>query len=557
MEFSLREQVPIKYETIYKYTKDRRLTEKNLKPYLLNLETRGVTWKTLELLANRYIDDNDLHFDDCVGGPSLDEPTYLYAHTISEFAGTTLKNPTVIYVGISSVENVGATNEKQHYKRAFTRSRTRIWKDVLKYSGKHTVHIFPYRLESKACNEIEMYLIDLLGRFFIPEPYKGALLNLMRNPIDCYHLQQSRKTWLKNNPHKIGKGGVISLQKQLILANEDINQKVGNRMRERFTNITDKEKKEYIEPSIGFWPDFNDWKNKLLKQYAHKHKNLLNNGNWKKIKITPEYTKQLQLVQNSGVYHRVFRPDRAQQSGIFHGQEVIFPEYRENKIKAYLGLGSSTLPDLKKTNNLSSVGSDTEVSVVFSQWDGFWVPNYKALIEEFKLENSRSEAIPTKEREITPAGAEIQKKFDEAIASIEELGDFEEWIVKTLKPYKHDTDYGSQHYPSHFLENPHYIRAFQKIETRKDIFFRSTRGSRIKSYGDFGEDLIYLETSYIKGPCWAPSKKLLKKLYKQEKIRINKLKYEALQKAGLVDVEIKKPEEYNYRNTTKPGFFRF
>ena len=54
------------------------------------------------------------------------------------------------------------------------------------------------------------------------------------------------------------------------------------------------------------------------------------------------------------------------------------------------------------------------------------------------------------------------------------------------------------------------------------------RADSPKRFWDYS--LIYLETPKKMGPCWAPSKKLLKDLYKEEKNRVNTLKLEIYKK---------------------------
>ena len=57
------------------------------------------------------------------------------------------------------------------------------------------------------------------------------------------------------------------------------------------------------------------------------------------------------------------------------------------------------------------------------------------------------------------------------------------------------------------------------------MFIYFDRADNAKRFWDYS--LIYLETSKKTGPCWAPSKKLLKHLYNKEKNRVNTLKLEA------------------------------
>ena len=52
------------------------------------------------------------------------------------------------------------------------------------------MHVLPIRLEAQPCNDLEIQLIDVLGRFCIPEPYQGPLVNLARDPHDPSYLSE-------------------------------------------------------------------------------------------------------------------------------------------------------------------------------------------------------------------------------------------------------------------------------------------------------------------------------------------------------------------------------
>jgi len=120
-----------------------------------------------------------------------------------------------------------------------------------------------------------------------------------------------------------------------------------------------------------------------------------------------------------------------------------------------------------------------------------------------------------------------------AMSKVEELENWESWVEKTLEPYKHETDYGTRYQPSNFLNDSTYLQKLEEIKKKTDMFTHFNRADNAKRSG-WDWNLIYLETPKKMGPCWAPSKKLLKKLYDDEKNRVNTLKLEALQSEGLV-----------------------
>ena len=99
---------------------------------------------------------------------------------------------------------------------------------------------------------------------------------------------------------------------------------------------------------------------------------------------------------------------------------------------------------------------------------------------------------------------------------------------KTLEPYKHETDYGTRYQPSNFLNDSTYLQKLEEIKKKSDMFMHFNRADNVKRFWDY--NLIYLETNKKTGPCWAPSKKLLQDLYKQEKSRVNALKLEIYKK---------------------------
>ena len=111
---------------------------------------------------------------------------------------------------------------------------------------------------------------------------------------------------------------------------------------------------------------------------------------------------------------------------------------------------------------------------------------------------------------------------------------------------EHEVNYGTRSKPSNYSTDPKYpdyirsfkgfafgSKAFKEIKKRPDIFIRYGRADTAKRSG-WDWDLIYLETDKKRGPCWAPSKKLLQNLYQEEVNRINTLKLKALQSEGLV-----------------------
>ena len=122
MAFTPRPQAPVHYEILY--AKDRSLTKEEFPSYLLNLQTQGVTWDTLQDIAEEYITTHNLDYDTNPGGPSLKAPCYFYAHTINEFNGISLENPIVIYVGISIVEKVSPKTLNSKFSRAFNKSES-------------------------------------------------------------------------------------------------------------------------------------------------------------------------------------------------------------------------------------------------------------------------------------------------------------------------------------------------------------------------------------------------------------------------------------------------
>lgn len=94
----------------------------------------------------------------------------------------------------------------------------------------------------------------------------------------------------------------------------------------------------------------------------------------KNIEITSDYTNTLKNIQESGIFYRTLRRDRAKETGEVYGKNLVYPEYRTKNVTAYL-----------KSND-SYQG--TQVSDVLAQCDGYWVLNRKALIDKHKLETS-------------------------------------------------------------------------------------------------------------------------------------------------------------------------
>ena len=115
MAFSPRIRAPEAYEKLY--TKDRPLADTDLQRYLDCVLDKGVTWNILKGIAEEYITTNNLSFDTNAGGSSLNESSYLYAHTISSFGGTQVPE-TVIYVGISGGEKIPSTVLSAQFNRA-------------------------------------------------------------------------------------------------------------------------------------------------------------------------------------------------------------------------------------------------------------------------------------------------------------------------------------------------------------------------------------------------------------------------------------------------------
>lgn len=186
------------------------------------------------------------------GGPSLKKPCYLYGHTINEYNNTPIPE-TVIYVGISIAENTN-TNVKSFqskFARAFNKTesgRSLLWHGVVDNSGGHKVHIFPIRLESQPCNDLEIRLMDILGRFCIAELYQGPLVNVARVNHDPYRLRENNPTLprSKNNPQMLGKGGVYSMQVQIMRADEDHRAKTSKEGRKRFSEKSIEKKDRFF-----------------------------------------------------------------------------------------------------------------------------------------------------------------------------------------------------------------------------------------------------------------------------------------------------------------------
>ena len=82
MSFTPRSQAPETDETLFAH--DRLFTKEDVQPYLFNLQNQGVTWNTVEAIAEEYITTNNLSFDTNPGGPLLEQPCYLYTHTITQ-----------------------------------------------------------------------------------------------------------------------------------------------------------------------------------------------------------------------------------------------------------------------------------------------------------------------------------------------------------------------------------------------------------------------------------------------------------------------------------------
>ena len=74
------------------------------------------------------------------------------------------------------------------------------------------MHILPIRLEGKPCNDIEIYFIDILGRFCLPEAYQGPLVNFNRDFRDPEQQREQSLQYYEDNPHLKGEGGIISIR---------------------------------------------------------------------------------------------------------------------------------------------------------------------------------------------------------------------------------------------------------------------------------------------------------------------------------------------------------
>mgnify|MGYP005628877303 FL=1 len=194
------------------------------------------------------------------------------------------------------------------------------------------------------------------------------------------------------------------------------------------------------------------------------------------------------------------------------------------------------------------------MSSVLGQCDAYWIADNQALLNHFlaiekSIEPNDQASGEEKCSFGTPCGAlssittedsqiDNTKKLSNAVArmevamsKVEELENWESWVEKALEPYKHETDYGTRSQPSNFLNDSTYLQKLEEIK-KNDMFMHFNRADNPKRFWDYS--LIYLETPKKMGPCWAPSKKLLKKLYDNEKNRVNTLKLKALQSEGLV-----------------------
>ena len=72
-------------------------------------------------------------------------------------------------------------------------------------------------------------------------------------------------------------------------------------------------------------------------RHEYEKNDLFQNLNDKEIEITADYTKQLKTIQESGYFRRVIRRDHAKDNATkTYGVNLVFPEYRDKKIEAYL-----------------------------------------------------------------------------------------------------------------------------------------------------------------------------------------------------------------------------
>ena len=111
--------IPKGVKIVYNSTSDFSQEDYNL--YYSILKTQGISWSTLRLKAEKYIMIGKLASDIKPGGPSLTNPSYLYAHTIDNFSGTPIPE-TVICIGISGDEDISKIGLQGQFGRAFDKT---------------------------------------------------------------------------------------------------------------------------------------------------------------------------------------------------------------------------------------------------------------------------------------------------------------------------------------------------------------------------------------------------------------------------------------------------
>lgn len=527
------------------------LSESDLNLYLSILQTQGISWNILSFKAHQYISIGKLSVDKEIGGPSLEKSCYFYAHTIDNFNGVQIPE-TVIYIGISIDEDITKVGYQGQFGRAFDKSekqRNWLWHTIMDKVEGYKVNILPLRLESNDCKTIETYFIDRMGRFCFPEPYQGPLVNIRRDHRDPHERSEESLRFYKENPHFKGEGGVLSIIQKNRWSDSSIRESQSYRLNNHIEGLTEEQKKARKENTTKHFEPFNEWKDNFIAQFCYddillEKLQIPNTGNlfesYKDIEVTKEYTKKLESIQESGFFYRQKRRDHAKRNLESYGATLVFPEYREKKIKKYL-----------QENN---VGLD-EVSVaatnVLTECNAYWVPDNQALLNHFlnsvaKLPNSEPKVLDlndahsaslteTKNSSSLHSGTEglqtdsakepaKSAAWKKSISKVKEVDNWESWVEKTLEPYKHETDYGTRYQPSNFLNDSTYLQKLEEIKKKTDMFTHFNRADSPKRFWDY--NLIYLETPKKMGPCWAPSKKLLKKLYNQEKNRVNTLKLE-------------------------------
>ena len=73
---------------------------------------------------------------------------------------------------------------------------------------------------------------------------------------------------------------------------------------------------------------------------------------------------------------------------------------------------------------------------------------------------------------------QLPRAFENAISHIEELGSYDEWVVKVLEPYKHNFDYTTLSYNEPITDS-NYLQKFEEVKERTDIFATFTNASRL------------------------------------------------------------------------------